>query len=190
MSNPIQHVTSLDDYIHLTGEIPCVVKFTAPAWCGPCRMLAPKYEELAEKYGHLVTFIVIDIDHASAIARHMMIRSVPMIVFYQDGVRKDDLTVQGYVPAALETNVEIFVNGVLNSQPAITPSTSDLHYLTEDNIVESSEESAEVFETEEDLGVEETLEVEGDLDHDSDSAHNEYGQDCEFVIEKTIELLE
>jgi thioredoxin-like negative regulator of GroEL len=133
-----------------------VVKFTAPAWCGPCKLLEPKFKELAEKWGDKVKFVMIDIDHAPTIAKHMTIRSIPMIVFYENGIRNDDLTVRGYKPDDLEISIVKLVENVKDDS--------------------ESSESEEVSET--------------PPEYDSDPAHNEYGEDCNFVIEKTAELLE
>jgi thioredoxin 1 len=54
-------------------------------WCGPCKMLAPTFERLAEKYGEQVTFAKIDVDEMPDLANKFAIRSIPTLVLLQDG---------------------------------------------------------------------------------------------------------
>lgn len=62
-----------------------VVKFGA-TWCGPCKMLAPVLEKLAESMAD-VTFVDVDVDddEASTIVEAAKITSVPLLVFYKKG---------------------------------------------------------------------------------------------------------
>ena len=53
--------------------------------CGPCRAIAPVYEELANKHGESITFAKVDIDDASDVAEEMQIRSVPTFFFMKEG---------------------------------------------------------------------------------------------------------
>ena len=54
-------------------------------WCGPCKMLAPTFERLAEKYGEQVTFAKINVDEMPDLASKFAIRSIPTLVLLQDG---------------------------------------------------------------------------------------------------------
>ncbi len=54
-------------------------------WCGPCIMLAPTFERLAEKYGEQVTFAKINVDEMPDLASKFAIRSIPTLVLLQDG---------------------------------------------------------------------------------------------------------
>lgn len=61
-----------------------VVDFWA-TWCGPCRMVAPIIEQLAQKYEDRVKFAKIDIDENSELADKYQIQSIPTVVVFKDG---------------------------------------------------------------------------------------------------------
>ena len=54
-------------------------------WCGPCKMLAPTFERLAEKYGELVTFAKVNVDEMPDVANQFAIRSIPTLILLQQG---------------------------------------------------------------------------------------------------------
>lgn len=68
----------------LDAEAPVLVDFYAD-WCGPCKVLAPKLDELAAAETGHVLFAKVDTDHAPSIATRYAIRSVPTVVLFQDG---------------------------------------------------------------------------------------------------------
>lgn len=61
-----------------------VVDFWAP-WCGPCRIVGPVIEELAEEYGEDVRFAKVNVDENQEISTAFAIRSIPTIGFFRDG---------------------------------------------------------------------------------------------------------
>lgn len=62
------------------GDKPAIVDFYAD-WCGPCRQLSPKLEEVAKKYkGKLIVYKV-NIDNETELARIFGVRSIPMCLF-------------------------------------------------------------------------------------------------------------
>ncbi len=61
-----------------------VVDFWAP-WCGPCRMVSPVIEELAEEYDGQVRFAKVNVDDNQQIAGAFGIRSIPTIGFFKNG---------------------------------------------------------------------------------------------------------
>ena len=61
-----------------------VVDFWAP-WCGPCRMVAPVIEELAEEYEGKAKICKVNTDEEQDLAVKFGIRSIPTILFQKDG---------------------------------------------------------------------------------------------------------
>ena len=72
-----------------------VVDFWAE-WCGPCRIVAPAVRELADEYAGRVRVGKLDVDVNQATSIRFGVRSIPSILFYQDGKHVD--TVVGAVP--------------------------------------------------------------------------------------------
>ncbi|MDE5553502.1 MAG: thioredoxin [Malacoplasma sp.] len=62
-----------------------LVKFGA-TWCGPCKMIAPILEELADQYAD-INFVDVDIDDTEAekITAKFNIQSVPTVILFKDG---------------------------------------------------------------------------------------------------------
>uniref|UniRef100_A0A7C5V5E8 Thioredoxin n=1 Tax=Caldicellulosiruptor owensensis TaxID=55205 RepID=A0A7C5V5E8_9FIRM len=74
----------------LQSDIPVVVDFWA-AWCGPCRMVAPVIEELAQEYAGKVKFAKLNVDDYSDIAYAFRIMSIPTIMLFKDGKAVDKI---------------------------------------------------------------------------------------------------
>ncbi len=68
----------------LQSEIPVLVDFGA-TWCGPCRMLAPIIEELAEELDGTVKVAKADIDESMDLAMKYNIQAVPTIMLFKNG---------------------------------------------------------------------------------------------------------
>ena len=62
-----------------------VVDFWAP-WCGPCRMLSPIIEELAEEGDDQYAVCKLDIDENSTVSIGFGIRSIPIIIIFKDAI--------------------------------------------------------------------------------------------------------
>ena len=54
-------------------------------WCGPCKMLAPFIEEVAEEYEGKVNVCKVDVDNVEALAYKYNVRSIPTLIYFKDG---------------------------------------------------------------------------------------------------------
>ena len=84
MSKP-QNVSDNEwDVEVLSSDTPVLVDFWAP-WCGPCRMVAPVVDELAEEYDGKVKFVKLNTDDNIETASKYGIRSIPTIMVFKGG---------------------------------------------------------------------------------------------------------
>ena len=81
-----------------TSDQLVVVDFWAD-WCGPCRMLGPTVEELAERYDGKARVGKVNMDADPELARHFGIMSIPTVVFLKGG--KEIARKVGVMPAAV-----------------------------------------------------------------------------------------
>jgi len=66
------------------SQTPVVLDFSA-TWCGPCRMLAPEMDKLAEEYAGKAIVAKIDIDDNPRIASYFRVEGVPTVIVLKDG---------------------------------------------------------------------------------------------------------
>lgn len=85
MSDNIVHVT--DDAFEsdvLNSEQPVLVDYWAE-WCGPCKMIAPVLEEIAEEYAGKVKIAKLNIDDNPATPPKYNIRGIPTLMLFKNG---------------------------------------------------------------------------------------------------------
>ena len=98
MAKPV-HITDAEfQATVLDSKLPVFVDFWAE-WCGPCHMIAPVVEELAEEYDGKFSFTKLDVDANPNTAMQFGIRSIPTMLLFKDGQVADQVI--GAVPKAM-----------------------------------------------------------------------------------------
>lgn len=62
------------------GNLPAIIDFYA-TWCGPCRMLSPKVEEIAKEYAGKIVVYKVDTDQEPVLAQSLGIQNLPTLLF-------------------------------------------------------------------------------------------------------------
>jgi len=54
-------------------------------WCGPCKMIAPVLEELAQEMSGVAKIVKVNVDQAASIAAEYSVMSIPTLILFKDG---------------------------------------------------------------------------------------------------------
>lgn len=95
MAQPIHLTDDMFEQEVLKSDVPVLIDFWA-AWCGPCRMIAPIVEELANEYEGKAKITKLDVDNNQNTAQQYGIRSIPTILIFKGGEVVDSII--GAVP--------------------------------------------------------------------------------------------
>ncbi|GMI43996.1 hypothetical protein TrCOL_g5079 [Triparma columacea] len=90
----------------ISGANSLVIVDYSTTWCGPCKVIAPKFEELSEQYPESIFLKVIgdSSSSASSLMKRESVRTVPAFHFFKDGVKVD--VVNGANADALEQAIK------------------------------------------------------------------------------------
>ncbi len=81
-------ILNLKNFKNQTRSGLVLVDYWAP-WCGPCKVMSPILNDLAEEVDESVTVAKVNVDHNQALAKKFKVRSIPTLILYQDGVEVD-----------------------------------------------------------------------------------------------------
>lgn len=101
------------EVIERSREVPVVVDFWA-AWCGPCRMLGPVLEKLAEEYAGRFVLAKVDTEQSPEVAEEFGVRSIPAVYGIRDG-----LPVDGFVGVHPEQTIRAWLDRLIPSRALI-----------------------------------------------------------------------
>ena len=97
-------IVNTQEFNELMNEKAVLVDFFA-TWCGPCKMLSPVLEGVAEKMKDKVTIVKVDVDRRPDLAAKFGVMSVPTMIMFKNGRQVDAFS--GYMPEAnLMANIE------------------------------------------------------------------------------------
>ncbi|MBN1621279.1 MAG: thioredoxin [Endomicrobiales bacterium] len=78
-------------------------------WCGPCRLVAPVIEDLAEKYAGKVKMCKLNVDDSGDVAMKYGIQSIPTVLLFKNGQQVD-----GFLGAQPRPSIERFIDKNIN----------------------------------------------------------------------------
>ncbi len=103
MSKPIPVEATQFPEVVLQSSTPVLVDFWAP-WCGPCRMVAPVLEDLAQSHPDKFKVVKVNTDENPDVAVQYDIMSIPTLMLFKDGKVVDRMV--GFMPkASLESRI-------------------------------------------------------------------------------------
>jgi putative thioredoxin len=105
----VTDTTFASEVLERSHDLPVIVDFWAP-WCGPCRIIGPVLERLAEEYAGRVQLVKLNTDENPQVAAQLRISSIPHVMAFRDGK-----LARQFVGAVPEPQARAFVEALLPS---------------------------------------------------------------------------
>lgn len=110
MSDKILYVSDSEfDDVVLRAEGPVLVDFWAE-WCGPCKMIAPILDEIADDYAGRLTVAKVNIDNSPGTPQRYGVRGIPTLMIFKDGN-----VAATKVGAVAKSQLSAFIDSTLNA---------------------------------------------------------------------------
>eukprot|EP00047_Mylnosiga_fluctuans_P001568 m.220950 g.220950 ORF g.220950 m.220950 type:complete len:111 (-) comp10483_c0_seq1:65-397(-) len=98
------HIHNLTEFHEVIKTHPKVALDFTAKWCGPCRMIGPKFVAMAAEFPN-VHFAKVDVDEAQDVASEVGIAAMPTFQFYHNGQQNTGLAITGANEAKLRASV-------------------------------------------------------------------------------------
>ncbi|XP_060196114.1 thioredoxin X, chloroplastic [Lycium barbarum] len=95
----------------LKSDRPVLVEFVA-TWCGPCRLISPSMESLAEEYKEKITVVKIDHDSSPKLIEEYKVYGLPTLILFKDGKEVPDSKREG---AITKVKLKEYLEGLLKT---------------------------------------------------------------------------
>ncbi|MBD1912952.1 MULTISPECIES: thioredoxin domain-containing protein [unclassified Leptolyngbya] len=82
---PAAYIQNEAEFDALLGAESLFVVDCTASWCGPCKLIAPLIDQLADEYGDRVKVLKLDLDANKEVAKRYGIRSIPAVMFFSQG---------------------------------------------------------------------------------------------------------
>ncbi|KAJ8652157.1 thioredoxin [Lichtheimia ornata] len=104
---PVTTITSLSQYHDAIQNNKKIVFDFHAEWCGPCKLIGPKFEKFADEYAG-IAYAQVDVDAVPDVAAEAEVRAMPTFVFYHNGKKVNDVV--GANATKLEEAIKALVN--------------------------------------------------------------------------------